>query len=329
MIYVLVLLVVSGIIAYLGDALGTLIGKRRLTVFGLRPRFTALLIAISTGILITLFTLTVAAILSDDVRIALFSVQQLNEERKSLASTKNKLESEVSGLGKERDRLASDVYNLKNQVRIKEQGTVVFRKDEPISATVLKGNKSVDLVMKSITELIKSLIAKAQERELSVREDISLMEQNDDQIEKMALLIASSSEDVVLAAVAKRNIYIGEPLGDVGFIVRPNSLIIKGGQEIATFEIDGSAERGQIAKDLQEFMDEINYEVVKRGMIGNPLTGKFGDLSSESMLSFYDMVNRIKNLGRKLVLVAEVKEDTYAIGPLNVSFRLQEESGEE
>ena len=72
-------------------------------------------------------------------------------------------------------------------------------------------------------------------------------------------------------------------------------------------------------------MEEINHEVVRQGMVGNPLTNRFGDLSSESMLSFYDMVNQVRNFGRKLSLVAIVKEDTYAMGPLNVSFRLEEE----
>jgi hypothetical protein len=62
-------------------------------------------------------------------------------------------------------------------------------------------------------------------------------------------------------------------------------------------------------------------------MIANPLTKRFGDLSSESMLSFYDMVNRIKSLNRPIILIAVVPEDTYAIGPLNVTFRF-EETGE-
>ena len=42
------------------------------------------------------------------------------------------------------------------------------------------------------------------------------------------------------------------------------------------------------------------------------------------MISFYDMVNRIRELNRKIVLIAVVPEDTYAIGPLDVSFRFEE-----
>ena len=74
-------------------------------------------------------------------------------------------------------------------------------------------------------------------------------------------------------------------------------------------------------------MDEINHEVVNVGMIANPLTGSFGSMSYGSMLSFYDMVNKIKELNRKIILIAVVPEDIYAIGPLNVVFRF-EETGE-
>ena len=59
-------------------------------------------------------------------------------------------------------------------------------------------------------------------------------------------------------------------------------------------------------------------------MIANPLTGSFGNMSYSSMLSFYDMVNKIKQLNRKIVLIAFVPENIYAIGPLNVVFRFEE-----
>eukprot|EP01156_Anaeramoeba_ignava_P021873 Anaeramoba_ignava/c19882_g1_i1.p3 GENE.c19882_g1_i1~~c19882_g1_i1.p3 ORF type:complete len:166 (+),score=6.55 c19882_g1_i1:1257-1754(+) len=143
----------------------------------------------------------------------------------------------------------------------------------------------------------------------------------------MATYISSSTQDLVVGAVAAENINAGEHLGNVRFMILPNNLIFRKNQEIASLEIDGKLNRGEIAKTLKEFMEEINHEVVKLGMIANPLTGRFGDLSSTSLISFYDMVNRIKTLNRKIMLIAVVPKDTYAIGPLNVSFRF-EETGE-
>ena len=109
MSYVIVLMLVSGIIAYIGDKLGTYVGKRRLTVFGFRPRSTALIVAISTGILITVFTLTVASILSEDVKIALFSVEQLKKEKQELETETGVLKKEKAGLEDEIKKLANDI----------------------------------------------------------------------------------------------------------------------------------------------------------------------------------------------------------------------------
>lgn len=327
MSYVIILMIVSGVIAYIGDLLGTYVGKRRLTIFGLRPRFTALIVAITTGILITVLTLAVAATLSEDVKIALFSVNQLMEEKKNLEKATAVLKVEKTALEQEKLMLAEDVERYKTIVRIKETESVVFRKDEPLSATVIQAGQPEKDVMKSLTDLIISLSDRARKRGVKVQDEINFFTENKEQLGKMAAYIASSSEELVVGAVAAENVNAGENLGNVRFMILPNNLIFKKNQEIASVEIDGRSERSDIARTLKEFMDEINLEVTRLGMVANPLTKRFGDLSSESMLSFYDMVNRIKTLNRNIILIAVVPDDTYAIGPLNVTFRF-EESGE-
>ena len=57
-IYLIAALIVSGgAIAFIGDRLGTKIGKKRLSIFGLRPRHTSNVITVITGILITGLTI--------------------------------------------------------------------------------------------------------------------------------------------------------------------------------------------------------------------------------------------------------------------------------
>ena len=327
MIYILILVIVSGIIAYLGDVLGTYVGKRRLTVFGLRPRVTALVVAIFTGVAITMTTLTIAAFLSDNVQIALFSLDKLKKEKKILVTETNQLAKEKKLLQQEKQKLSEDVDRLQTIVRIKETESVVFRKDEPLAAKVIVGQQKQKVVMKELTDLIISLTEKARQRGVKVQDEIPFFTRNKEQLGKMATYISSSTQDLVVGAVAAENINAGEHLGNVRFMILPNNLIFRKNQEIASLEIDGKLSRGELAKTLKEFMEEINHEVVKLGMIANPLTGRFGDLSSTSLISFYDMVNRIKTLNRKIMLIAVVPKDTYAIGPLNVSFRF-EETGE-
>lgn len=73
-----VLVVTGGAIAFIGDRLGTKIGKKRLSIFGLRPRHTSIVITIFTGIVITTLTFGVMAAASENVRTALFGLEELN-----------------------------------------------------------------------------------------------------------------------------------------------------------------------------------------------------------------------------------------------------------
>ena len=78
-ILIFTLIIISGLIAFVGDWVGLKIGKKRVTIFGLRPHFTAIFITIISGILIAIITVTVLSISSNDVRTALFGMEELKE----------------------------------------------------------------------------------------------------------------------------------------------------------------------------------------------------------------------------------------------------------
>ena len=93
---ILVLAVVGGVIAFIGDRLGTRIGKKKLSIFGLRPRHTAVIVTIFTGICITTVTFGIMAAVSENVRTALFGMERLNamiaETRAALDFTSGELD---------------------------------------------------------------------------------------------------------------------------------------------------------------------------------------------------------------------------------------------
>ena len=81
-----VLVLTGGAIAFIGDRLGTRIGKKRLSIFGLRPRHTSIIVTIITGILITAATFGILAAASENVRTALFGMQKLQARMAELSS---------------------------------------------------------------------------------------------------------------------------------------------------------------------------------------------------------------------------------------------------
>ena len=67
--------------------------KKRLSIFGLRPKYTSITIAVITGILIAVATLVLLAVVSEDVRIALFHLKiQADLREKTLLVAKKEAE---------------------------------------------------------------------------------------------------------------------------------------------------------------------------------------------------------------------------------------------
>ena len=82
---IFVIVVTGGIIAFFGDRIGTRVGKRRMSLWGLRPRYTSIIITILTGILIAGATMGVLTVISYDVRTALFGMEALKKQTNELS----------------------------------------------------------------------------------------------------------------------------------------------------------------------------------------------------------------------------------------------------
>ena len=74
----------GGLIAYMGDKLGTKVGKRRMSLFGLRPKHTSIIVTIVTGLLVAAATVGILSFTSQSVRTALFGMDQLRADMKQL-----------------------------------------------------------------------------------------------------------------------------------------------------------------------------------------------------------------------------------------------------
>ncbi len=80
----LVLIVMGGVIAFLGDRIGSKVGKKRMTLFGLRPKYTSVIVTIISGVLISFSTDAVMAVVNENVRVALFGLSRLQAQMNDL-----------------------------------------------------------------------------------------------------------------------------------------------------------------------------------------------------------------------------------------------------
>ncbi|MDP4808850.1 MAG: DUF3084 domain-containing protein, partial [Cyanobium sp. MAG_160] len=76
---ILALLALGGVLSTLGDRLGSLVGKARLSLLGMRPRRTAVLITVLTGSLISAISLGLMLLVSERLRTGLFELDRLEQ----------------------------------------------------------------------------------------------------------------------------------------------------------------------------------------------------------------------------------------------------------
>lgn len=115
----IVLAVMGGLIAYLGDKIGSKVGKRKIKLMGLRPKYTSILVTIMTGISIAVVTLGVMSVLSENVRVALFGMNKLRQQQHVLEEQRDRLLAEADKLAREmqekNDLLADNELKLASQ----------------------------------------------------------------------------------------------------------------------------------------------------------------------------------------------------------------------
>ena len=85
-VLLLSLLILGGVLSTLGDRLGSRVGKARLSLFGLRPRQTAVVITVLTGSLISALSLGLMLLVSRQLRVGLFELNDLEARLRSSRS---------------------------------------------------------------------------------------------------------------------------------------------------------------------------------------------------------------------------------------------------
>jgi len=87
---ILALLLLGGVLSTLGDRLGSKVGKARLSLMGMRPRRTAVLITVLTGSLISGISLGLMLLVSDRLRTGLFELDQIERRLKDSREALNR-----------------------------------------------------------------------------------------------------------------------------------------------------------------------------------------------------------------------------------------------
>ncbi len=115
-IFVAVLILISGFIAYFGDLLGRWMGKKRLTIGSLRPRHTAYTVTAVTGMLISGMVVVTLVAVNSEFRQVLTDGEQILRQNKTLTQTNAHIERLNLGLQRRSARLQAEVAKREQEV---------------------------------------------------------------------------------------------------------------------------------------------------------------------------------------------------------------------
>ncbi len=265
-VLIAVLAVAGGVIAFVGDRLGTKIGKKRLSLFGLRPRHTSMLVTIFTGVCITVLTFGVMAAVSENVRTALFGMEQLNRNMSETKANLQKATKELSDAEREKQQTVAALDKSKKEMaKLKEEQKALEEEAEHLK----EGNRILE---KEKNDLL------AQTGELLEKNDALLASNNELLAQNSALAEQNSALSSANGELAQNNAELSQRaknLRDGLVAVREGSIVYRAGEIIAEGVIEGNRGEDEVAKDIAALVAKADADVASR--TGQP-AGKGGDL---------------------------------------------------
>lgn len=338
---ILALLLLGGVLSTLGDRLGSLVGKARLSLFKLRPRHTAVLITVLTGSVISAVSLGLMLLVSQQLRVGLFELDQiqarLQASRFALARTRaelasaaagrrqaqqllqqaqrrtaslrrdlaplqaqrNQLEAERNQLAAERDRLSQEVVNRDADIRRNKlelaqvqrrieagaselrqleanmvalrRGDVVIASGQPLARAKVKLEQPGE-ARPVIDALLQQANRMAFQRTLPgqpANSQILLVPRSD--IAKLEELLSKPGRWVV-SILSAANVLRGEKQVLAFPDLRPNRLVVRGGESLASTIIEADLRNPEgIARRLNLLMAAAYAKAQRQGTISDGL----------------------------------------------------------
>ncbi len=238
---IVVLIITGGAIAFIGDRLGTKIGKKRLSLFGLRPRHTSVVITIFTGICITTLTFGVMAAASQNVRTALFGMEQLNRTMRETRESLNQAQADLQQAQVEQQQTDEALAKSKDDVeKLKGQQAELEEK----SARLQEGNRLLEAAKLDLLHRNDVLAA----------ENSTLGAQND-------LLTGTNKKLMENNSLLEQH---AQSLRDGLITIREGDIVYQAGEVIASGVVRGGRTQFEVDNDLRALAELANRNVSEK-----------------------------------------------------------------
>lgn len=301
---VLAITAIAGGIAYVGDRVGHQVGRRRLTLFGLRPKYTSTIVAVGTGMVIALAVTVIALAASNYARAAFFHLSEINDRLHELEARADELD--------KRTHTTNVIVN---------RGDLLYNPYLLIQPTWSESER-----LKQFSEYFDAAVADINRNYAPRGLKPSPLHSADAQVQARLKKFLTDAPmqayilegPVLIITVSEENLFYNDPI-HFDFQSYRDKLIFKAHQPIASVEVEGGTEiNPQIA--FSEVLFAAADEALGKGMPAPYVRNAFPSLSPSQVQGISDAIRRGRGRFR---ILARAKIDIYPhTGGLPVEFDL-------
>lgn len=240
----------AGVIAYIGDRVGHQVGRKRLTILNIRPRYTSTIVAVGTGMLIALIITLVAIFASNEVKTAFFRLNALNSEIQKAQARAQALENKVNN--------EHVVFGLDSLIE-------PFPGSIPMNSPAAIREERIREFYRQTVAYVNSAYTHAPFDLKPFRAPRNLNKTLSELADAPSVQAQVAQTPILLLALAAQNLY---PHDRIHFSITevPDRLIVPGGQAIASLVIPGGKNVSAQLAMLELLDTDVPREMVDHGM---------------------------------------------------------------
>ena len=323
---IIIISLVSMAIAYMGDVLGKRIGKRRISIFGLRPKHTAVVITIITGAIISIATFALLLASSEQIRIMLLKTEELQAKSIALSRDVTDLRNDVTQLSDqivtsqnllaeanaERDKSKALTDEYRNDVEILSTEIVSKQSQlDDLTKNKLKLDTQINGLQSKLSDSEKNLgetntkLKKAISERDSVTSEIDVLNSNLTELEKEKTQKETQIKD------------LGDRISGLNTQItrmRTDEIAFFEGQRLYGFKIDNDLLYKDILNAINDSFKNFNNDVK------NNLKCRIAEPSPQQLYNVIEQIDASK--AKQSVILVFAQRNSFAGDQIPVEFRV-------
>lgn len=288
----------SGLIAFIGDKIGMKMGKKRVSLFGLRPRYSSIIITVVTGILIAVLSITILLGVYSELRNALFNINDVLNRLENLNQQLEKRDQNLAAKNEELEARDQKLAELQAQIETREDKIAAKEAEiETKEAEIKAKDQELLAVEKELAELTKNRDQLEQRIE-------NLSSQRQDLEEQVSELQAQISD---LEADYDDLRQVAEQLRAGVIYYMDEDIVYQKGDVVYSDVLEGGRGEQKTISALNQYLQRANKVALKQEIKVNEETGMALRLQTEDILNAARIIYNMDAGSRTIVsLVARV-----------------------